>query len=51
MEAPIAKPFMKPTPMINIPSSEITTVVPANSTARPAVSIASMVAAAQPRPR
>ena len=51
IDAPTAMPFMKLTPMINMPRSEITTVVPANNTARPAVSTASAVAAAQSPPR
>ena len=33
-------PLMNPIPMRNIPKSEITTVAPANTTERPAVSIA-----------
>ncbi len=36
--APIARPVTKVTPMRSMPSSEMTTVVPANSTDRPAVS-------------
>ena len=35
--APVAMPRMKGMPMKNMPSREITTVQPANSTARPAV--------------
>ena len=42
---------MNETLMINMPSSEITTVVPAKSTARPAVSIDSAVAASHDSPR
>ena len=38
--APRARPVTKATPMTSMPSSEITTVVPANSTERPAVSMA-----------
>ena len=51
IDAPIAKPFMNDTPMINMPNSEMTTVVPAKITARPAVLIASAVASAQVLPR
>ena len=40
---PSARPVMKLTCMTSMPSSEITTVVPANSTARPAVSMAMTV--------
>ena len=40
IEVPTAMPRMKSTPMRSRPSSEMTTVLPANSTARPAVSIA-----------
>ena len=40
IEAEIATPYRKLTPSSIIPSSAITTVQPANSTARPAVSIA-----------
>ena len=39
-EVPTAMPWTKLTPMRNRPRIEITTVQPANSTARPAVSIA-----------
>ena len=39
-DVPTAIPFTKSTPIRNRPSSEITTVVPANTTARPAVSMA-----------
>ena len=39
-----ASPVTKLMPMMIMPSSEMTTVVPANSTARPAVSMASTVA-------
>ena len=39
-DVPTARPFTKSTPMRNRPRSEITTVMPANTTARPAVSIA-----------
>ena len=42
--APMANPVTKLTPMINMPISEMTTVVPANTTARPAVSMAIDVA-------
>jgi hypothetical protein len=38
--APTARPCTKLTPMSSMPNSEITTVVPANSTDRPAVSMA-----------
>ena len=37
---PMAMPETKPSCMTSMPSSEITTVVPANTTARPAVFIA-----------
>lgn len=43
--APMARPDTKLSCMINMPSNEMTTVVPANSTARPAVSIAITVEA------
>ena len=39
-DAPTARPRMNDTPITKSPSSEITTVPPANSTARPLVSIA-----------
>jgi hypothetical protein len=42
--APMARPFTKLSPMISMPSSEMTTVVPAKVTARPAVSMANDVA-------
>ena len=38
--APMASPWMNPTPMSSMPSSEMTTVTPANRTERPAVSMA-----------
>ena len=38
--AAIAGPFRSPMPSVSMPSSATTTVVPANSTERPAVSIA-----------
>ena len=38
----MAKPYMKLTPVANIPNSAITTVVPASRIARPEVSIASI---------
>ena len=38
--APTARPVMKVMPITSMPSIEITTVRPANSTARPAVSMA-----------
>ncbi len=38
----IERPYMNVTPVANIPSSAITTVVPASRTARPDVSIASI---------
>ena len=44
-DAPMARPITKSTPMMNRPSREMTTVVPANSTARPAVSMERTVAA------
>ena len=37
----IESPYRKPTPVANMPSSAITTVVPASRIARPEVSIAS----------
>lgn len=40
MTAAIARPYMKATPVANIPSSAITTVAPASRIARPEVSIA-----------
>ena len=39
-DAVMPRPLMKPIPMSNMPRSEITTVVPANTTERPAVSMA-----------
>ena len=44
--APVANPLMNDRPMMNMPSSEMTTVAPANTTARPAVSMATTVARA-----
>ncbi len=44
-EVPSANPFKNDSPISSIPSNEIITVTPANTTARPAVSIASIVAA------
>jgi hypothetical protein len=41
MTEPIASPYMKLTPVTNIPSSAMITVVPASKTALPEVSIAS----------
>ena len=43
--APAPRPRMKSTPIRKSPQSEITTVAPAKSTARPAVSMASSTAA------
>jgi hypothetical protein len=40
MAAPTARPWTKLTPITSMPSREMTTVVPAKVTARPAVSIA-----------
>ena len=40
--AAIASPYMNATPVANMPSRAITTVVPASRTARPEVSIASI---------
>ena len=40
----IASPYRKLTPSANCPSRAMITVMPANSTARPAVSIASSIA-------
>jgi hypothetical protein len=48
--APMARPVTNASPITNIPHSEITTVVPANSTARPAVLIAVAVASSVDRP-
>ena len=42
----IDSPYMNETPVANIPSRAMTTVVPASRTARPEVSIASVIAAA-----
>ncbi len=42
--APMPSPEMNSRPINNMPSSETTTVTPANTTARPAVSIALTVA-------
>ncbi len=39
-EAVMPRPPMKPIPMNSIPKSEMTTVAPANTTERPAVSMA-----------
>ena len=44
MAAPVARPLMNARPMMYMPSSEMTTVNPANTTARPAVSRAVTVA-------
>ena len=44
-DAPRPTPATSGMPMSNMPSSEITTVIPAKITARPAVSIAASVAA------
>ena len=46
----IASPLRKLTPSTNMPSRASITVVPANSTARPAVYIAPMVEARTPVP-
>jgi hypothetical protein len=48
--APTAKPFMNARPIKNMPHSEISTAVPANSTARPLVSIASTMASSTSSP-
>ncbi len=48
--APVARPLMNDRPMMNMPSSEITTVTPANMTARPAVSSATTVDCSGSRP-
>ena len=49
--APIPRPLTNESPISSIPSSEMTTVVPANSTARPAVLMAVAVASSELRPR
>ena len=49
-EVPTAMPFTKSTPMRNRPSSEMTTVQPANTTARPAVSMARTTACSGSKP-
>ena len=46
----IASPYMKFTPVANIPSSAITTVVPASRIARPEVSIAPITASVTSAP-
>jgi hypothetical protein len=48
--APTARPVTKLMPITSIPSSEMTTVVPAKVTARPAVSMATSVARATSMP-
>ena len=48
--APMARPVTKARPITNMPHSEMTTVVPANSTARPAVLMAVAVASSVERP-
>lgn len=48
--APIPRPEMNSRPINNMPSNEITTVTPANTTARPAVSIALTVASSNDWP-
>jgi hypothetical protein len=48
--APMASPFTKLMPMMSMPRREMTTVVPAKVTARPAVSMASVVANSPPWP-
>ncbi len=48
--APKARPYTKGWPMSSMPSSEMTTVVPANSTARPDVSRARTAAPLGSRP-
>jgi hypothetical protein len=48
--APIASPVMKLICMMSMPSSEMTTVVPAKDTARPAVSMATTVDCSVPMP-
>jgi hypothetical protein len=50
MAAPMPNPATKATPINSIPSSEMTTVVPANRTARPAVLMATAVASPPSRP-
>ena len=50
MLAPIPRPEMNFNPINSIPSSEMTTVAPANNTARPAVSIAAMIASSSEYP-
>ena len=47
---PIPMPVTQPIPMISSPRSDTTTVTPAKSTARPAVSIAATVASRGERP-
>ena len=49
-DAPTASPRMNDTPMRNRPSNEITTVPPANSTARPLVSIECTTACSGSKP-
>ncbi len=49
-DAPMPRPCTNDSPMSSRPSSEMTTVVPAKSTARPAVSMATPVASADVRP-
>ena len=50
IDVPTAIPFTKSMPIRNRPRSEITTVHPANTTARPAVSIARTTACSGSRP-
>ena len=47
---PMAMPWRNARPMSSAPSSEMTTTIPANSTARPAVSIDRSTAASGSRP-
>ena len=49
--AATATPYRKLTPRANIPSIAMQTIVPANSTARPEVSIASTAESSRDRPR
>ena len=51
IEAAIATPYRKLTPSANIPSIAMHTIIPANSTARPEVSIASTTASSPLSPR
>ena len=50
-EAPTARPWMNLRPITHMPSTLITTVMPAKKTARPAVSMASTVASSSGKPR